>query len=106
MLESKFQSNLVNKIKEMFPSCTILKGESGYQQGIPDLLILYRDKWAALECKRDLFATHQPNQDYYIDLFNEMSFASFICPENEQEVLDELQQAFKSGRSTRISKSK
>lgn len=96
MLENKFQSNLIKKIKERFDGCIIVKNDAGYIQGIPDLMVLYNDRWAALECKKSKNATHQPNQDYYVDRMNEMSFARFVCPENEEEVLDELQQAFRS----------
>lgn len=95
--ENKFQSSLIKEIKEMFPGCMVLKNDSSYYQGIPDLLVLYRDRWAMLECKRNRNARHQPNQDHYIKKFGEMSFASFIFPENKEEVLDELQQAFQSG---------
>ena len=96
MRESKFQSNLKQKLYEMFPGCIITKLDCNDIQGIPDLLILWGKKWAVLENKRSKDAAHRPNQDYYVDLMNKMSFASFIFPENEKEVLDELQQAFKS----------
>ncbi|MEY8515346.1 hypothetical protein AALC25_00190 [Lachnospiraceae bacterium 29-84] len=94
MLEKKFQSNLVREIKEMFPGCIVVKNDPNYIQGIPDLLVLYQDRWAALECKKDLGARKQANQEYYVGQMNEMSFSRFICPENKEEVLDELQQAF------------
>ena len=90
MLESKFQSSLIKDIKKRFPGCVVLKNDPEYIQGFPDLTIFYKDKWAALECKKDANASHQPNQDYYIQYLNEMSFASFIYPENKQEVLDDL----------------
>lgn len=96
MLESKFQAKLIKKLKELFPGCIITKTDSGYLQGIPDLLILYEDKWATLECKQSSNAKKQPNQEYYVDKMNGMSFSRFICPENEEEVLNELQQSFKS----------
>lgn len=95
-LESGFQDRLKNDLKRMFPGCMIMKLDSSYIQGIPDLLILWRDKWAVLECKRSANATKQPNQPYYVDMMNDMSFAAFIYPENKEEVLYELQQAFRS----------
>ena len=82
----------------MFPGCLVLKNDPNYIQGFPDLTVLYRDKWALLESKRETKASHRPNQDYYVELADGMSFARFICPENKQEVLNELQQAFQSGR--------
>lgn len=93
MLESKFQANLIKEIKSMFPGCIVLKNDSSYMQGIPDLLILYKDKWASIEVKRSANASKQPNQEYYVGLMNEMSFSRFICPENKEEVLRDLQQA-------------
>ena len=95
-MESKFQAELIKELRIIFPGCIITKNDSGYMQGIPDLLILHRDKWATLECKRDLRAKKQPNQEYYVGRMNEMSFSSFICPENKEDVLHDLQQAFKS----------
>lgn len=94
MLESDFQAKLIRELKQMFPGCIITKNDPNYIQGFPDLIILYNDKWATLECKRNSRAKKQPNQDYYVGRMNEMSFSSFICPENKEEVLHELQQAF------------
>ena len=94
MKENKFQSNLKKELKEMFPGCIVTKLDSGDIQGIPDLLILYKDKWATLENKRNAKASHQPNQDYYVDKMNEMSFSRFIYPENKEAVLNELVDMF------------
>lgn len=94
MKESKFQKKIIDEIKKSFPSCIILKNDPGYKQGIPDLLILDKNKWAMLEVKRDSNANHQPNQDYYVGILNDMSFASFIFPENKEEVLHELKRFF------------
>jgi hypothetical protein len=104
MLESKFQSDLIKELESMFTGCIILKNDPNYLQGFPDLTILYRNKWAVLECKKSKNEKHQPNQDYYIDVCDEMSFSRFIYPENKEEVLYELQQTFETRRSTRISK--
>ena len=95
-LERDFQAKLIKELKVMFKGCIIVKNDPNYIQGIPDLLILYNDRWAALEVKKSATAHHQPNQEYYVDLMDQMSFAAFIYPENKEEVLNELQQAFKS----------
>ena len=73
-----------------------MKNDSSYIQGIPDLLVLYKNKWASLECKKTANARKQPNQEYYVELMNKMSFARFISPENKEEILNELQQTFKT----------
>ena len=106
MRESKFQLELTKKLKRLFPECMILKNNPDHIQGIPDLLILYQDRWAALEVKESKDASSQPNQDYYVKVMNDMSIAAFIYPENEEEVLNELQLAFGSARNSRLSKSK
>ena len=94
MLENKFQAKLIKELKETFPGCIVMKNDSSYIQGIPDLLILWKDKWAVLECKKNKSAKKQSNQEYYVDKMNAMSFSKFIYPENKEEVLHELQQAF------------
>ena len=96
MLESKFQAGLIKELKTRFPGCMVLKNDASYIQGVPDLLVLNNDKWAALECKKSKNAKHQPNQDYYVDKMNEMSYAAYICPENKEDILNELQQSFQS----------
>ena len=92
-LERDFQAKLIKELRMIFKGCIILKNDPNYIQGIPDLIILYNDRWAALEVKKSEHAPHRPNQEYYVDLMNEMSFASFIYPENKEEILYELQQA-------------
>ena len=92
-LERDFQAKLIKELKVMFKGCIIVKNDPNYIQGIPDLLILYNDRWAALEVKKSEHAHHQPNQEYYVDLMDRMSFAAFIYPENKEEILYELQQA-------------
>lgn len=90
MLENRFKTKLNREIKDMFPGCIIVHLDPTEIQGIPDLLILYKNKWAALEGKKSAKASHRPNQDYYVERMDEMSFASFIYPENKDAVLDEL----------------
>jgi hypothetical protein len=102
--ENKFQADLIDELEEIFVDCIILKNDTTYKQGIPDLVIFYNNKWAFLECKRSLREPYRPNQEYYLALLDNMSFASMICPENKEAVLDELQRAFSSRRSTRFSK--
>lgn len=98
MKENDFQSDLIKEIKKKFVGCIVMKNDAGYIQGIPDITVLYNDRWAALECKKDKRASKRPNQSYYVDKMNEMSFARFIFPENKEEVLNELEQALSAGR--------
>lgn len=101
--ENKFQSELVKELKDTFPGCIVTKLDSSHIQGIPDLLILHEDKWATLECKQAANAKKRPNQDFYVDKMDKMSFSRFIYPENKEEVLRDLQSAFGTGGSTRVS---
>lgn len=105
-LESRYQAKLIRKLKDLFPGCMVFKMDPNYIQGIPDLLVLYEDQWAMLEVKRSEDESRRPNQDYYVDKLNKMSFSSFIFPENEEEVLDDLELTFerRSRRSTRRSR--
>lgn len=94
--ECDFQSSVINEIYDRIPGVSVTKQDANYMQGIPDLLIIKDSKWAMLECKKSSKASHQPNQDFYVDKFNKMSFASFIYPENRKEVVNGLQKLFES----------
>ncbi len=94
MTEAQYQTKLIKKIKERFPGCVAMKNDSGYQQGLPDWTILYKRNWATLEVKASQGAARQPNQEYFVQQLDDMSFAAVICPENEEEVLLALEQAF------------
>lgn len=94
--ECDFQSSVINEIHDRIPGVSVTKQDANYMQGIPDLLVIKDSKWAMLECKKSSKASHQPNQDFYVDKFNKMSFASFIYPENRKEVLNGLQKLFES----------
>lgn len=102
MRENKYQAHVIKRLKEVFPGCMVLKNDSGYLQGVPDLLILHGTRWAMLEVKRDIDADSQPNQEYYRHKFDAMSFADIICPENEEEVLHDLQLALSFARRARV----
>ena len=103
--ENAYQAQLIKKLYEKFPGCVVIKTDTSYRQGTPDLLILFNRYWASLEVKASEKASRQPNQEHYIRQLDEMSFAAFICPENEEEVLIALQQAFEPPRRTRVSQS-
>lgn len=107
MLESKFQAKLIKELKTRFPGCVVLKNDPTYIQGVPDLSVFYKDKWAWLEVKKSESDRNRPrpNQDIWVETGNEMSFARFVYPENKEEVMDELQQAFQPRRKTRVSRS-
>lgn len=105
MTEAQYQSKLIRKLEGLFPGCVVLKNDPQYQQGILDLTLLYLDKWAMLEVKMSPRSPRQPNQEHYVNRLDEMSFAAFIHPLNETEVLDALQAAFESSGRTCVSES-
>lgn len=92
-MESKYQRGLIKKLEQMFPGCVILKNDPAYLQGVPDLVIFYEDRYAFLEVKASATAPHRPNQPYWVARLNEMSYAAFIYPSNEEEVLRALERA-------------
>lgn len=94
--ENAFQKELIREIKERWEGIVILKNDANYLQGVPDLSLYYGDKWAMLECKKSENEPHRPNQDYYVERFDDMSFASFIFPENKEAVLDAMGEFFKT----------
>lgn len=94
MLENKFKTKLISELEERFPECMVIHVNE--KQGMPDLLVLYKDKWASLEGKKSAKEKFQPNQPYYIEKMNNMSFSRVIYPENKEEVLHELSTAFNS----------
>ena len=109
--ENRFQAELIRQIKSELPGCIVLKNDgSNTPQGFPDLLILYRKRWGALECKRNSAylndpSMKEPNQEYYVQLLDSMSFSRFISPENKEEVLNELYSALGFNRPARIPRS-
>ena len=103
MRENQYQAILIKRLRELFPGCVILKNDSSYMQGVPDLLILHEDRWAMLEVKASASAPFQPNQEFYLDQLNQLSFAACIYPENEEDILNDLQQALQPRRKSRVS---
>lgn len=93
MLESQFQRRVIERLEDEFPGCVVIKNDPEYLQGVPDLLVLHHDRWAMLEVKASADSDEQPNQRYYVEMFDSMSFGAFIFPENMDEVFDALQQA-------------
>ena len=100
-LESQFKSDLIDELHDLFPNCIVFKTDV---QGFPDVFILFHNKWACLETKRSSHERYQPNQEYWLEVLDEMSFASMICPENKEAVLHGLQQSLAPRRATRVSK--
>jgi hypothetical protein len=101
--ESRFEAHVIRRLNRDFPGCFVVKNDSGLIQGIPDRTVFFEDKWAMLEVKESANAPEQPNQGYYVELFDRMSFAAFIYPENEEDVFDALQRTFQPRRVARVS---
>lgn len=98
MTEAKFKTELKKEIEKRLPGSIVMYLNPNDIQGIPDLHVLYGSRWASLEAKKSKNEPHRPNQDYYVDKMNGMSFAAFIFPENKEEVLDAMERALRSSR--------
>lgn len=103
MNEQTYQRKLIRKIEALIPGCIVFKNDPYEIQGVPDITVLYENMWAMLEVKISASAPERPNQDYYINKYNDMSFAAFIHPQNEEQVLNDLQSAFGIARQARVS---
>lgn len=96
--EGRFADEMAEDLRQIFPGCVLIKNDEQYLQGIPDWLLLWENHWAMLEFKESATADHQPNQDYYVELFDSMSFGAFVYPENKEDILDALQRSFQARR--------
>lgn len=94
--EGEFKTDLKKELERRFPDSIVTLLDPTYTQGIPDIAVFYKNRWATLEAKVDAKATHRPNQDFYVDTMNSMSFSAFIYPENTEEVLNALEQSLRS----------
>lgn len=103
MKESIYQGLIIRRLEKEYPGCLVIKNDSGYIQGIPDLLILFENRWAMLEVKASEDAPTEANQPYYVEYLNNMSYAAFIYPENEDEIFYELQLALGARGTARVS---
>lgn len=92
--EGRFKEEFSNELSFLFPDIVMLKNDEQMLQGVPDMLLLFEDKWAMLEFKANENSAVQPNQRYYVGLFNTMSYSTFVFPENRDEVLEELSRHF------------
>ena len=106
MLERDYQRRLIKRIRERLPGCVVLKNDPDFLQGIPDLIVLLGDQWAMLEVKASGASAVRPNQAFWVEQFGEMSYAAFIYPEIEEDVLNELQQSFQLRGNARVPKRK
>lgn len=94
--EGSYKTYLTKEIYKRFPNrCIVVRLDSALLQGVPDMGILFEGGfWCFLEAKSSANADRQPNQEFYVQKLNDMCFAAFIFPENEEAVLDELQEEF------------
>lgn len=90
MLESTFKTELIKEIENRMPGAFVFHLDPRERRGIPDLLVLYNSKWAALEGKQHENSQLRPLQDYYVKVMDEMSFARFINQDNKEEVLNDM----------------
>ncbi len=95
MLENLFKKYVKKRIIDRFPNLD-LDFITPTNRSMPDMIIIAPIVWAALEFKRSEGASLRPNQDYHIMRLNEKGYATFVFPENVEEVLDELEILFLS----------
>lgn len=100
-LESEFELATCKEIEQELPGCIILKNDAKKQQGILDRVVFYEDRYAFLEFKRASKSERQPNQEYFVERLDKMSFAAFIEPGNKEEVLDGLFSTLRAGKPAR-----
>ena len=94
--EAAYQTGLIKRIQDRFPGSVVLKNDPNYRQGILDLTVLIGWFWGMFEVKAYRGAPSRPNQMWYVERMNEMSFAAIIYPENEEEVLNEFERTLRS----------
>ncbi len=66
------------------------------QQGIPDLTVFVGPMWFLLEVKASEKSKLRPNQEWWIEKWAEVTFCSFIYPENEEEVFRAMERSLAS----------
>lgn len=98
-----YKRKFMDKLEELYPGCYLLLLDPSHKQGVPDVLMLWNGMWAAFEVKASKNAKRQPNQPWHVARMNEMSYAAFVYPENEEAVLHELQEVFQSFGDARVS---
>lgn len=96
--EGSFKSQFIKRLQREYPRAIITKNDANQLQGIPDILFLLETFWAVFEAKDNVDSPYRPNQEYYLDLMNNMSFARVVYPEIEEEVIRELQRAYRTSR--------
>lgn len=98
MTENQYQLMLIKEIRSWDQDIFVFPMDGGDYQGFQDILILYKDMYALLEVKMAEDSHRQPNQDWYVEYFSQHVFSSFIWPEIEREVLNDLQHTLLFGR--------
>lgn len=97
MLEASFKVKAKQEIMKRFPDLDLDFINSGINdRSMPDLFIIGPNFWAALEFKRKKHSSHRPNQDHHIARLNKKGYATFVYPENLEEVLNGLEELFSS----------
>ena len=94
--ETKFKKMFKKKLKRLYPECIIVEADPTYFWSVPDVYFFLGSFWAALEFKRTEGSSRRPNQEYWVEVLDKMSFARFVYPGVEEEVLSELEAAIQN----------
>lgn len=89
-LESTFEKEFCKALRQTLGERYTYTFKLTAAKGIPDRLILYKDKYALLEFKQYKNAKKQPGQETWVGHFDNLAYAAIVYPENAEKVMQDI----------------